>query len=193
MVIAASVFKPKPAIPVNSFLQRLLLITDGRMTDILQAYSRETVEAVKLRQKLIISNDRPNLQLDRQYQLMERSIVLQGTRSKTNYLYANSQIVLERLDPAVRNELIFTCQPIGKLLKENQIETDNSRGRTKFAPRVLTYREIIDCGIEPAGSLAQYFQIDPASEIIYRTYLVLIKRLPVLQITEKFPITHFVD
>ena len=179
MVVAAPVLKPKPAtLPVNSFLQRLMLVTDGRITDIVQAYSGETVEAVKLHQELIISSDRPDLQLDRQSQLMERSILLQGTKSKTNYLYADSQIVLERLDPAIRNELIFTRQPIGKLLRENQVET---------------YREIIDCGIEPAGRLAQYFQIDPASKMIYRTYNVLIKRLPVLQITEKFPTTHFVD
>ena len=179
MVIAAPILKPKPdTLPVNSFLQRLMLVTDGRITDIVQAYSGETVEAVKLRQKLIISSYASNLQLDRQYQLMERSILLQGTKSKTNYLYADSQIVLERLDPAIRNELIFTRQPIGKLLRENQIET---------------YREIIDCGIEPAGSLAQYFDIDPTSKIIYRTYNILIKRLPALQITEKFPATHFVD
>ena len=179
MVIAAPVLKPKPAtLPVNSFLQRLMLITDGRITDIVQAYAGETVEAVKLHQELVISSHVSNLQLDRQYQLMERSILLQGTKSKTNYLYADSQIVLERLDPAIRNELIFTRQPIGKLLRENQIET---------------YREIIDCGIEPAGRLAQYFDIDPTSEVIYRTYNVLIKRLPVLQITEKFPATHFVD
>lgn len=179
MVVAAPVLKPKPAtVPVNSFLQRLMLITDGRITDIVQAYSGETVEAVKLHQELTIKSDRSSLQLERQYQIMERSILLQGTRSKTNYLYADSQIVLERLDPAIRNELIFTRQPIGKLLRENQVET---------------YREIIDCGIEPASRLAQYFDIDPASQIIYRTYNVLIKRLPVLQITEKFPTTHFVD
>ena len=179
MVIAAPVLKHNPAtLPVNSFLQRLMLITDGRITDIVQAYSGETVEAVKLRQQLLISDYSSNLQLDRQCQLMERSILLQGTKSKTNYLYADSQIVLERLDPAIRNELVFTRQPIGKLLRENQVET---------------YREIIDCGIEPAGKLAQYFDIAPASKIIYRTYNVLIERLPVLQITEKFPTTYFID
>ena len=179
MVIAAPVIKPKPAtLPVNSFLQRLMLITDGRITDIVRAYSGETVEAVKLRQQLIISSHSSNLQLDREYQLMERSILLQGTISKTNYLYADSQIVLERLDPKIRNELIFTRQPIDKLLQENQIET---------------HREIIDCGIEPAGRLAQYFDLDPASKMIYRTYNILINRLPALQITEKFSTTHFVD
>lgn len=181
MVIAVpALFRPQPAtLPVKSFLQRLMLVTDGRITDIVQAYSGETVEAVKLHQNLTIKSDRDStLQLDFGDRVMERSIVLQGTASKTNYLYADSQIVLERLDPGMRNQLIFTSQPIGKLLRENQVET---------------YREILDCGIEPVGRLAPYFNLDPASEMIYRTYLVLIKRLPVVQITEKFPTTHFSD
>jgi len=182
MVIAAPAlnFQPKQAtLPVKSFLQRLLLVTDGRITDIVQAYSGETVEAVKLHQKLITSNSRFSpLQLDRKYQLLDRSIVLQGSQTKTNYLYADSQIVLDRLDADMRDELIFSRQPIGKLLRENKVET---------------YREILDCGIEPAGFLGQYFDIEPQAELIYRTYLVLIDGLPVMKITEKFPTTHFID
>ena len=180
MVIAAPAlnFQSKQAsLPVKSFLQRLLLVTDGRITDIVQAYSGETVEAVKLRHKLIISGSQSSpLDLDREYQLLDRSIVLQGSQTKTNYLYADSKIVLERLDADIRDELIFTQQPIGKLLRENKIET---------------FREILDCGIEPAGSLGEYFGIKPSAELIYRTYLVLIAGLPVMQITEKFPTTHF--
>ncbi|MCC0177683.1 DUF98 domain-containing protein [Waterburya agarophytonicola K14] len=182
MVIAAPTlnFKPKQAtLPVKSFLQRLMLVTDGRITDIIQAYSGETVEAVKLHQKLVKCDSQlSSLQLESKQQVIERSIVLQGTTSKTNYLYADSYLVLERLDPEIRNKLIFSRQPIGKLLRENKIET---------------YREIIDCGIEPAGKLAKYFKIEANAEIIYRTYLVLMNGLPAMQITEKFPTSHFVD
>lgn len=182
MVIAAPRlnFKPQQAtLPVNSFLQRLLLITDGKITDIIQAYSGETVEAVKLQQKLIDCDARfSTLQLEKQHQVIERSILLQGKTTKTNYLYADSYLVLERLDPEIRNQLIFSRQPIGKLLKEYKVET---------------FREIIDCGIKPAGKLAQYFGIAADAEIIYRTYLVLVDGLPMMQITEKFPSSHFVN
>jgi len=41
--------------------------------------------------------------------------------------------------------------------------------------------------------LGQYFEIEADAELIYRTYLVLIDGLPVMQITEKFPTTHFID
>lgn len=198
MVIAApALFKSKQdTLPVKSFLQRLLLITDGRITDIIQAYSGETVKAVKLRHQLTISGSQflanssnstnlcqnssrfSPLNSDRQCQLLDRSILLQGSQTKTNYLYADSKIVLERLSADIRDELIFSEQPIGKLLRENKIET---------------YREILDCGIEPAGSLGEYFDTKPDAKLIYRTYLVFIAGSPVMQITEKFPTTHFVD
>ena len=182
MVIAAPAvnFEPKQAtLPVKSFLQRLMLVTDGRITDIIQAYSGETVEAVKLYQQMIHCDSRFDaLKLDREQAVIERSIVLQGTKTRTNYLYADSYLVLDRLDPQMRDALIFSRQPIGKLLRESKTET---------------YREIIDCGIEPADSLVQYFDIEPTTEIIYRTYQVLVDGLPVMLITEKFPNTHFVD
>ena len=182
MVIAATAlnFQSKQAtLPVKSFLQRLLLITDGKITDIVQAYSGETVEAVKLNQKLVkYSSAFEALNLEPEREVIERSIVLQGTKTQTNYLYADSYLVLERLDRELRNELIFSRKPIGKLLKDHKVET---------------YRETLDCGIEAAGSLAKYFGIETDAELIYRTYLVLINSLPVMQITEKFPTSHFVD
>lgn len=182
MVIAAPSlnFQPKQAtLPVKSFLQRLMLITDGKITDIVRAYFGETVEAVKLQQKLIIGEDLfPALQLEWEQQVMKRSIVLQGAETKTNYLYADSYLVLERLDPEIRNQLISSYEPIDRLLQENKIET---------------YREIVDCGIEPANNLGSYFDLEANAEIIYRTYLVFIKGLPAMQIAEKFPTTHFVD
>ena len=181
MVIAATAlnFQSKQAtIPVKSFLQRLLLITDGKITDIVRAYSGETVEAVKLNQKLVKYNSSFDaLELSEEREVIERSIILQGTKTKTNYLYANSYLVLERLDRKIRNQLIFSRQPIDKLLQENKVET---------------YRQIIDCGIETAGNLAKYFGVETDAEIIYRTYLVLIDGLPVMQIAEKFPTSHFI-
>ncbi|MEM6614052.1 MAG: chorismate pyruvate-lyase family protein [Cyanobacteria bacterium P01_C01_bin.72] len=182
MVIAAPAlnFQPKQAtLPVKSFLQRLLLITEGRITDIVQAYSGETVEEVKLSQKQIVSDSRFSpLQLDREYQLLSRSTVLQGSQTKINYLYIDSQIVLERLDADIRDALIFGHQPISKLLEENKVKT---------------YREVLDCGIESAGSLGQYFSLAPSTELIYRTYLLLINGLPVMQISEKFPTDYFIE
>ncbi|MEM8832116.1 MAG: hypothetical protein AAGE96_22605 [Cyanobacteria bacterium P01_G01_bin.19] len=56
MVIAASAlnFQPRQAtLPVKSFLQRLLLITNGNVSDIIRAYAGEEIEVVQLPQKLM--------------------------------------------------------------------------------------------------------------------------------------------
>ena len=182
MVIAAPAlnFQPKQAtLPVKSFLQRLLLITDGRIADIVQAYSGEAIEEVQLCQKQIVSDPWFSyLQLNHAYQLLSRSSVLQGSQTKTNYFYLDSHIVLERLDADIRDALVFGHQPISKLLQENKVKT---------------YREILDCGVEPAGSLGQYLSLDSSVELIYRTYLLLINGLPVMQISEKFPTDYFIE
>ena len=182
MVIAAPAlnFQPRQAtLPVNSFMQRLLLVSDNNVADIIQSYAAEAIEVLKLQQKLMISSSRFSpLRLDREYQLLERSILLQGSTTETNYLYATSHIVLERLATDIRDGLIFSRQSLNHLLRENQIHT---------------YRKTIDCGFEPAGFLGEYFQIEPTAEVIFRTYLVLIDGLPVISITEKFPTTSFVD
>ena len=179
MIATQSLKSNESTLPVKSFLQRLMLFTDGRITDIVQAYSGETVEAIKLSQELIsLEQPLPALKLIGKEKVVNRSIVLQGKVSKTNYLYADSVLVLNRLDRRIRDDLVFSSKPIGKLLREYKVET---------------FREILECGIEPARSLAPYFQIEETADIIFRTYRVLIDRSPVMLITEKFPSSHFVD
>ncbi|MEM7756683.1 MAG: chorismate pyruvate-lyase family protein [Cyanobacteria bacterium P01_A01_bin.40] len=181
MIIAAPAlnFQPKQAtLPVKSFLQRLLLVTNGNIDDILQAYTGETVSTVKLHQQLVISGSRLSpLQLQRDYQILKRVTLLQGTKTNINYLYTDLQLVLERLPVALRDEVMFGVQPISKLFQQQKLET---------------YREILDCGIEPAGSLTQYFPIEPDAKLIYRTYLILVNGLPLMQIKERFPSSYFI-
>ena len=182
MVIAAPAlnFKPKQAtLPVKSFLQRLLLVTDGKVADIVEAYSGEAVEAVKLHQNLTTSNSLlDEIKLKWKREIIKSSIVLQGKNTKTNYLQVNSYLILENLNPEIRNKFICNNQPINELLEENKVET---------------HKEIIDCGIELAGNLAQCFDVEPETEIIYRTYLILTDSLPTIQVIESFPTSHFVD
>lgn len=185
MVIAAPAlnFQPKQAtLPVKSFLQRLLLITNGKINDIIRAYSGEAIEIVKLAQKPIFSNvlnvSLDALNLKSEQEIIESSIVFQGVNTKTNYLHATSCLVLERLDPKIRHEFIGKNQAIEQLFAEYNIET---------------CREIIDCGIELAGDLAEYFDVEPNTKMIYRTYLVLINGSITMQVTERFPINHFIE
>lgn len=185
MVIAAPAlnFQPKQAtLPVKSFLQRLLLVTNGRINDIIRIYSGEAIEVVKLAQKPIIfysgNTSLDALNLKSEQEIIESCVVFQGVNTKTNYLHVSSCLVLERLDPSIRHEFIFNNQEIEQLFEEYKVET---------------FREIIDCGIELAGDLAQYFEVEADTKLVYRTYLVLIDNSITMQVTERFPMSHFIE
>ena len=182
MVIAASVlnFQPKQAtLPVKSFLQRLLLITNANVIDIIRAYAGEEIEVVQLPQKLVEGSSLPeDLSLEQTPGIVNSSFVLRGKETKTSYLYTDSYLVPELLNVEVRDELLCADKPVRNLLLEDRIKVE---------------REVVDCGFEPVGDLVQHFVVEPSSKLIYRTYIVLINGLKAMQIVEKFPTCHFID
>ncbi|MBP0019133.1 MAG: DUF98 domain-containing protein [Cyanobacteria bacterium SBLK] len=160
-----------------STFQRILLTTDGTVTEMLEAYLLENMKVVKLGEGLVTTvKEIPPLKLQRGTPIVERKILLQGKISHKNFLYAESIIVPERLDERFQDGLLKTKTPIGKLWLQHKVET---------------FKEIIDSGKEPAGKLADYFLIGPDDKILFRTYLVFTDRKPVMMITEKFPETYF--
>jgi chorismate-pyruvate lyase len=162
---------------VLSTFQRILLTTDGTVTDMLEAYLCEQIQLVKLSEKLVHTNHyiQP-MELKEGSEIFERKILLRGRISRKNYLYAESVVVLDRLEDSFRNELINTKTPIGKLW---------------FEKRVETFKEIIDSGKSPAQELSHYFNIEPEANLFSRTYCVLSNKKYTMMITEKFPESYF--
>jgi chorismate-pyruvate lyase len=165
--------------PLTRF-QRVLLSTDGTVTHILEAYAGEPIEVVKLLQELDTSNDgdAPLRLSEPDQKVLRRRVVLRGSRSKQNLLYAETVVVLARVDAALLDGLVDTDKPIGALLAERRIET---------------LREILHVGREPAGEHGVHFAVDPTAELISRTYRIVARQRPVILITEKFPPTFFRD
>jgi chorismate-pyruvate lyase/acyl carrier protein len=162
-----------------SAFQRILLTTDGTVTEILEAFSGESIRVVKLHQEVTtLERAVASLELPWGEPVLRRSILLQGHMSLVNFLYADSIIALDRLTEGVRDGLLTSKKGIGMLILEHHIET---------------FKEILDCGIEPAAGLAEYFQVDPEASILYRTYRMLSGGLPIMVITEKFPSSFFLD
>lgn len=160
-------------------LQRILLVTDGTVTEILEAYTGESMRLIKLREEVIeTASPIPGLHVDTGEQVLDREILLQGKMSLTNYIYAQTYIALDRLDESLRNGLLKSRKPIGFLIQEQRMET---------------YREILGCGRELAGSIAHFFGVDPTDGMIWRTYRVFYQGAPIMQISEKFPESHFPD
>ena len=160
-----------------STFQRILLTTDGTLTDILEAYLFEQIRVAKLSEELTVAaSDIPLLDLEQGTEIIDRRILLQGRISHRNFIYAESIIVPDRLDELFRNELLKTRMPIGKIWLEHKVET---------------FKEIVRSGREPAGELATYFDISPDDYLLFRSYRVISHRKATMLITEKFPESYF--
>jgi chorismate-pyruvate lyase len=160
-----------------SSFQRILLTTDGMVTEMLEAYLWERMTVVKLAQERVPSKvDVPELEIAKGEDVLQRTILLQGRMSHKNHLYAHSIIVPSRLDDQMRDGLLRSGKAIGLLILEDRLET---------------FREILSCGREQAGKLSEHFFIEPDAFLIYRTYRVIVKGSPIMLITEKFPESEF--
>jgi chorismate-pyruvate lyase len=152
-----------------SAFQRILLTTDGTLTEILEAYLFEPIQIVKLSEEIILtSQDILSLDLKNASQAIERKVLLQGKISRKNFIYAESILVLERLEPKFRDELLKSKIPMGRLWLEHKIET---------------FKEIIDSSQELAEDLSNYFKIKTEDRMLSRTYRVFSNHQPLMMIT----------
>jgi len=162
-----------------SVFQRIILTTDGTLTEILEAYLSEKIRLVKL-SETIESMTQDNLLLDicNGQEVIERKILLQGKISRNNWIYAESILVPDRLDEKLKNGLLVSQEPMGRLWLEHRLET---------------FKEIVDSAREPAEDLADYFKIERSDKLLSRTYRVFSGQRPIILITEKFPETFYRD
>ena len=157
--------------------QRILLTTDGTLTDILEAYLFEPIQIVKLSERLVqgVDNIIP-LDLNAGSDVIERKILLRGKISSKNFIYAESIIVTERLSEEFKNSLMNSQIPLGRLWVSHKLET---------------FKEIVDSGKEVANDLAYYFGVEKTDKLLSRTYRLFNNRKPIMIITEKFPESYF--
>lgn len=169
--------RPLDLCQLSSF-QRILLTTDGTVTDILQAQYWEGIRIVKLQQERMRA-DGVDATLDPgSEEIILRKVLLRGKVTERNYLYAESILVPSHLSPAMLRILERTDKPIGQLMIEMRMET---------------FREILSCRLEPAWEAGQYFQLDTCAHMIARTYRIFAAGRPLMSITEKFPAHAFRD
>lgn len=160
-----------------STFQRILLTTDGTVTDILESYLFEQIRVIKLSEKLVsLDKELPSVDLKSGAEIILRKVLLQGKISRKNAIYAESIVVPGNMEEKFRRALLETKVPIGKIWFEQKVET---------------FKEILDSKKELAGELANYFDIEPSDEMFSRTYRVVTNNKPVLIITEKFPESYF--
>ncbi|HYM36643.1 MAG TPA: chorismate pyruvate-lyase family protein, partial [Steroidobacteraceae bacterium] len=110
-----------------SLMQKILLSTDGTVTDLIALYTGERIRVKKIEQNVEVKTAPKLLACDSPLKLLSRKILLSG--ASRNYLYADSVFVFERFSVSIQDQLLNTDRPIGLLWKEARLET---------------YREIVD-------------------------------------------------
>lgn len=151
-------------------LLRTLLVTDGTVTKVLEAYFWEPVNVRALHLEVAHTEQAvPWLNLAAGAEVLTRQVQLIGQHSEKLYARAFSLVTLGEFDAPLRAALVEGRVGIGVLLRESGLET---------------YREIVALGMEAGPG-----QQDPAAaEVwVHRTYRITRDRKPVILIRESFP------
>ncbi len=159
--------------PLSTF-QKILLTTDGTVTDLIALYTGEPIKVKKIGQKMFLSDNRQNFFCPPETPLLERNVLLCG--ASKNYLYAESVFVIGLLSRSIQYKLLETDCPIGLMWKEEKLDM---------------YRDILGHKTEICDTVAAYFDVPPQTPIISRTYSIYHRGKILGTITEKFPITYF--
>lgn len=153
-------------------LQRILLITDGTLTEILEAHFLEPIELVKLSQRIgVCSAGQPSFLAERGEPVLERRINLRGSRSRQVYVYAESLLLVDRLDPQFRAALMDSGIPLGRLWHKFRLET---------------YKELVGIERRRAGDLGSCLDCSRSSPVLARAYDVVSSRSRLMRISEYF-------
>jgi chorismate-pyruvate lyase len=155
-------------------VQRFLLCTDGTVTRVLEDFAGEPVLVLKLCEELTKATSPAHLlDIHEPEQILVRDVLLKGSRTGRNFIYAESLLRTESLGSDLLEALLVTKTPLGLLFRERRLET---------------FRELVTQCMEDAGDWAVHFGLDPTARAFSRTYRIVHAQRPLALITEKFPV-----
>lgn len=183
LLLSERSFPEKDLLTGLSRFQRILMITDGTVTEMLEQQIAEKIKVRKLHEKIdthfddLIPSHQDYL-THSSLPILSRTILLEGQATKKNWIYAESSILLDNLHLDFRSDLLASREPIGRLWEKYQYET---------------FKTILDFDKREAGELGEYFGLPASSILISRTYEVSSNKKPIMVITEIFPESFFKD
>ncbi len=153
---------------------RLLLITDGTVTELLEALTGEPLVLGFKKQRVDRTENHPVMTTpDAHPACLYRCITLRGEKTGQDWLYAESVILDRKLGSAARKMLGQQKIPLGTILSKQL--ADN-------------HREIVDCGYCDNATATGRLGMEKGQPLLYRVYRVLVKAGPIAVITEWFPL-----
>src|SRR5882762_700156 len=105
-------------------VQRVMLATDGTLTDVLEVAFQEPIKVVRLAMQVCETESACALVDPNHIQpTIERKVILTGANSCTAYVYAESWIAINRLPTRLRTCLFTSGAAIGRQWAECKLET----------------------------------------------------------------------
>ena len=106
-------------------LQKILLLTDGSVTNLLEVVAGERIEVHTLAQQVVRADpaEAADLGIEAGDLINFRVVDLVGAESKRTYVHAVSHTPLDHLKPAFRDDLMAADIPIGRILQRYHMET----------------------------------------------------------------------
>ena len=155
-------------------LLRTILVADGTVTKLLEAYFWEPVD-VRVVAQGIVRLDPFDLGGEPE-DVIRRDVILASDARGRPFATASSIIVLGQLDQRLRDGLLNEAMGIGALLRDGRLET---------------YREQISVFSRPAGDSAAALHVGADATVVERTYRIHRNRSPFIQVTEVFPVDMY--
>ncbi len=166
-IISTQGGEPIPIEELPAFL-RALLVTDGTVTKMLEAYFWEPVTVDTLLQEFVTAEAQIRwIDVHAGDQVLVRRVRLRGVDSGNHYANAFSVIRTDLIPEGFRQRLIAREIGIGALIRDSGLES---------------YREVMEVGVETADGH------ESGTRGLSRTYRIIIGQAPVILITETFPI-----
>ncbi len=157
-------------VSIRSGLWEALESTSGTVTSFLEQLVGENIDAEPLRQDRVGASASNHLGVPQGEPLLQRAATLRGRRTGSEYVYAESIIVTNRLPTKFCLRLESSIDPIGRILDEmgivvtrkHLVEPDGSdvsetHGAMKVGDYLLSRTYRIDSGLTPVMIITEWF------------------------------------
>lgn len=157
-------------------IQRVMLATDGTLTDTVQAIFNEPIGLNKLSISVAPAPEPIDvLALEAGEQIMERKVLIFGETTGRSYVYAESILAVRRLPEPFRAAVLTSDEPLGRLWSRHKLET---------------WKELLSVTSGTLPHPDSFFSVNDSRELLTRTYRVLSGGQPLMLIAEYFPAAY---
>ncbi len=179
--IARDILKLESIVGRLSPVQKMLLGTDGSVTNLLEVITGSPVEIETLVQRVVPADEAVarELQINPGEEVNFRIVLLKKANSQEALVYAVSHTPLKRLDASLKDDLTKADIPIGVILKKHRIESR----------RDITSTAFFSAGQEHCRA----FGVFTREIMLTRSYRIIRHGQPLIAIKETFPYNSFRD